>query len=404
MQTTPRDGPEPSGADDRSAASVATGGGAAAPEQRPDREELDRSFGQRLLDVRRWGALTGQQRRESIVPIAFAVVLLIVIFALGLLEPLTAIVIGVGVAVVYFVGANKLLDLTPDRFSERVRPWVFVAPALLFLFAFLVIPALRTIYISFLDRAQDRFVGFENYEWAFTDRRNRIVFRNNVLWILGVTTFSTGFGLLMAVLADRIKRESFAKALVFLPMAISFVGASVIWRFVYSFRGPGQEQIGLLNAVWTGLGNEPVAWLLETPWNTFFLIVVMIWMQTGFAMVVLSAAIKGVPIELIEAARIDGANEWQVFRRITLPSIAGTLAVVVTTTIILVLKVFDIVRVMTSGNFETSVIANEMISQSFSFGNQHRGAALAVVLFMAVVPVMFWNVRRFRRDAMERSG
>ena len=402
MQTTPRDGPESSESSEPGAASVATGGGAAAPETPPSGSELDRTFGRKLGDLRRFGELTGRQRRESLSPVVVGAIVLVVVFALGLLEPLTAIAIGVGVAVAYFVGANKLLDLTSERFSERVRPWVFVAPALLFLFAFLVVPALRTIYISFLDRAQDEFVGFENYEWAFTDRRNRIVFRNNLLWIIGVTTFSTGFGLLMAVLADRIKRESLAKALVFLPMAISFVGASVIWRFVYAFRGPGQDQIGLLNAVWTGLGNDPVAWLLQTPWNTFFLIIVMIWMQTGFAMVVLSAAIKGVPGELLEAARIDGANEWQVFRRITLPSIAGTIAVVVTTTIILVLKVFDIVRVMTSGNFETSVIANEMISQSFSFGNQQRGAALAVVLFLAVVPVMFWNVRRFRREARER--
>jgi alpha-glucoside transport system permease protein len=230
----------------------------------------------------------------------------------------------------------------------------------------------------------------------------RTVFRNNLLWIVFVTTFSTLFGLLMAVLADRVKHESLAKALVFLPMAISFVGASVIWRFVYdSSRLSGEEQIGLLNAVWVGMGNDPVFWLLETPWNNFLLIVAMIWMQTGFAMIVLSSAIKGVPTELLEAARIDGADEWKVFRHVTLPSIAGTIAVVVTTTIILVLKVFDIVRVMTGGRDETSVIANEMID-AIGIGRPERAGALAVLLFVAVIPILVYNVRRFRREEAMR--
>ena len=342
---------------------------------------------------------TRRPRRAWLLVAAAIVVALL--FVLGLLESATAIVIGAGGAAVYFVGVNKAIDRLPESAQNRVRPWAFVGPVLLFLLAFLVVPAVRTIYLSLFDSSGD-FVGFENYTDLFGDDAMRIVFRNNLFWMVGVTALSTLIGLVMAVLADRIKHESLAKALVFLPMAISFVGASVIWRFVYdSSRLAGEDQIGILNAVWVGLGNEPRFWLLETPWNNFLLIVAMIWMQTGFAMVVLSSAIKGVPTELLEAARIDGADEWKVFRHITLPSIAGTVAVVVTTTIILVLKVFDIVRVMTGGREETSVIANEMID-AIGNGFHERAGALAVLLFLAVVPVLVYNVRRFRREEAMR--
>ena len=348
-------------------------------------------------------AVAGPSRsaRSTLVYGAVAAVVVALLFALGLIESATAIATGAGGAAVYFIAANKLIDRLPERAQNQLRPWAFVGPVLLFLAAFLVVPAIRTIYISLFDPSGD-FIGLRTYTDLFDDPAMRIVFRNNLFWIVGVTTFSTLFGLLMAVLADRVKHESVAKALVFLPMAISFVGASVIWRFVYdSSRLAGEEQIGILNAIWVALGNEPRFWLLETPWNNFLLIVVMIWMQTGFAMVVLSSAIKGVPTELIEAARIDGANEWQVFRYITLPSIAGTLAVVVTTTIILVLKVFDIVRVMTGGREETSVIANEMID-AIGNGFYERAGALAVLLFVAVIPVLVYNVRRFRREEAMR--
>jgi alpha-glucoside transport system permease protein len=346
-------------------------------------------------------AVTARRRRPAWQFVAVGAIAVILLVVLGLLESALAIAVGVGAAIVYFVGVNKTIDLLPERSQDRLRPWAFIAPVLVFLFAFLVVPAIRTIYISLFD-ADGGFVGLENYTDLFSDDSMRIVFRNNLFWIVGVTTFSTLFGLLMAVLADRVRHESLAKALVFLPMAISFVGASVIWRFIYdSSRLAGEEQVGLLNGIWVGLGNEPVFWLLETPWNNFLLIVAMIWMQTGFAMVVLSSAIKGVPTELLEAARIDGANEWKVFRYVTLPSIAGTLAVVVTTTIILVLKVFDIVRVMTGGRDETNVIANEMI-ESIGNGLHEQAGALAVILFVAVVPILVYNVRRFRREEAMR--
>jgi alpha-glucoside transport system permease protein len=199
------------------------------------------------------------------------------------------------------------------------------------------------------------------------------------------------------VLADRSRGESVAKSLIFMPMAISFVGASVIWRFVYAFTPAGKDQIGVVNAVWVGFGGEPQAWLQQSPWNTLFLIAIMIWIQTGFAMVVLSSAIKAVPTELSEAARVDGASEAQTFWRVTVPHIRSTLAVVVTTLVITVLKIYDIVKVMTNGEFSTSVIANEMFDQAFILRDYGRGSALAVILLIAVLPLMVVNVRRLRR-------
>jgi alpha-glucoside transport system permease protein len=225
----------------------------------------------------------------------------------------------------------------------------------------------------------------------------RGVIWNNVFWVVFVTGFATIIGLAIAVLADRAKGESLAKSLIFMPMAISFVGASVIWRFVYAITPEGKEQIGVLNAVWVGLGNSPEPWLQNIPWNGLFLMAIMIWIQTGFAMVVFSAAIKAVPTELLEAARVDGASEAQTFWRVTLPQIRSTLAVVVTTLVITVLKIYDIVKVMTNGEFSTSVIANEMFDRAFINRNYGQGSALAVLLLVAVIPLMFINVRRVRR-------
>jgi alpha-glucoside transport system permease protein len=207
------------------------------------------------------------------------------------------------------------------------------------------------------------------------------------------------------VLVDRLGRrtESVSKSMIFLPMAISFVGASIVWRFVYNFRPEGfGEQTGLLNGIWTGLGQEPVAWLLQEPWNNVYLMVIMIWLYTGFAMVILSSAIKGVPEDMLEAARVDGANEWQIFWRITLPTIASTVVVVLTTILITVWKVFDIVFVMTGGEFGTTIVAERMITEFFTFRHSGRGAAFAVLLFVAVVPVMIVNIRRFRAQEQMR--
>lgn len=318
---------------------------------------------------------------------------------LQIFQAVFAIVLGVGGMVAYFAGGYFLVDrLTGDKGKQHILPWVFVAPALLVLFFYLVYPTFNTFYLSFLNEDSEAFIGFANYAWSFTNDRMLESFRNNVLWLIFVPTLSTVFGLLIAILADRVPWENAAKALIFLPMAISFVGASVIWRFIYYFRAEGEEQIGLLNAIWTSFGGDPVAWLTVQPWNNFALMIIMIWLQTGFAMVLLSSALKGVPDETLEAARIDGANEVRIFFSIIIPQIANTIGVVMTTIIILVLKVFDIVFVMTSGQFGTEVLANQMYFQLFSAGQIGRGSAAAIVLMLAVVPVMVINIRRFQAE------
>ncbi len=244
------------------------------------------------------------------------------------------------------------------------------------------------------------FVGFENYGFVFTDGPMLRSIRNTIGWILLVPLFSVGIGLAFATLADRLRRgEAIAKSLIFLPMAVSFVGASIVWRFIYSFRPEGfGEQIGLLNGIMLGLGAEPVAWLSREPWNNLFLMVIMVWLQTGFAMVILSAAIKAVPDDILEAARIDGATELQVFWRVIIPSIMSSIVVVTTTMLINVLKIFDIVWVMTGGDTGTEVIAERMMRWFFRNDHDGRGAAIAVILFLAIIPVMAFNVRRFRQE------
>lgn len=325
------------------------------------------------------------------------VVALIAVVALGLVDAMVAIVLGIGGAAAYFWGANALADRLPEQRATALRPWIFVAPAILFLGLTLVFPAVWTLWMSAVGPDGTGSPTFENWG-VFNDSDFLVILRNNIFWLVGVTALSTIIGLAVAALADNQRFESSIKALIFLPMAISFVGAAVIWRFVYAFKPEGTDQTGLLNAVTTSVfGSSPQAWLTIEPWNNFLLIWVMIWMWTGFALVVLSAAIKAVPDELIEAARIDGAGEFQAFWHITLPSIRPTIIVVVTTTIILVLKVFDIVRVMTSGQFDTNVLANGMIDQ-LRFGNRGVASVYAVVLFLAVTPVLIYNIRQFRRE------
>jgi len=216
--------------------------------------------------------------------------------------------------------------------------------------------------------------------------------------VLLVPTLATTIGLAYAVFIDRSRGERYFKALLFMPMAISFVGAGIIWKFVYEYKSEGREQIGLLNALVVAAGGDPVQWLQTDPINTILLIIVMIWIQTGFAMVVLSAAIKGIPTEQIEAAQLDGTNGWQRFRNVTIPGIQGSLVVVLTTISIATLKVFDIVRTMTAGNFNTSVIANEMYTQAFRASETGRGSALALILFLLVLPIVVYNVNVLRKQ------
>jgi alpha-glucoside transport system permease protein len=310
---------------------------------------------------------------------------------------LVAIIVGVGGVWLLYLLTDNLVSLLPVNVSEVVRPFVFVGPALVILGLYLVYPTVRTIYFSFYGARSDNFVGLDNYVFAFTSPEMLIALRNNVLWLIFVTSLVVSLGLVIAVMVDRIGRwEPVAKSLIFLPMAISAVGASVIWKFIYSFQPAPRPQIGLLNSIVTALGGDPQGWLIIKPWNNFFLMIIMIWLLTGFAMVVISAAVKGVPGELLEAARIDGANEIQIFFGVIIPYIRGTLITITTTVLIMVLKVFDIVYVMTSGQNDTEVIANRMFREMFTYRNFGRGSALAVILLVAVIPVMIYNVRGFR--------
>lgn len=287
--------------------------------------------------------------------------------------------------------------------TGRLQPWLFIAPALLLVTFFLVYPSIHTTVLSFFGRPYsaraEGFVGLQNYEHFFTDKNMLTAFRNNALWVVILTTFTVSFGLIFAVLLDRVRYEKVIKSIIFIPMAISMVGASVIWKFVYAFRPAGAEQVGLLNAIVTAFGGKPIGWLIERPWiNNLCLILVGIWIWTGFCMVILSAAYKSIPKELLEAARIDGATEWQVFWRVILPLLKPTVAVVTTTMVVFVLKIFDIVYVMTNGNFSTEVVANRMYKEMFSFFRYGRASAIAVILLLLIIPVMLFNIRRFREQ------
>ena len=284
------------------------------------------------------------------------------------------------------------------RRGDRTVAMTFLLPTVAVLLIGLVYPASRTVYQSFFDAAGSAFIGIDNYTTIFTDSDQLVVLRNTVAWVVITPFVATAVGLLYAVLVDRARLEALAKALIFLPMAISFVGASIIWKFVYEYRPEqgGIKQIGLLNQLLVMVGGTPQQWLLNEPWNNLFLIVIMIWIQAGFAMTILSAAIKAIPEDIVEAARLDGVSALGMFRFVTVPSIRPALIVVLTTIGIATLKVFDIVRTLTGGNFGTSVVANEFYTQSLQTDNQGLGAALAVLLFLLVIPVVVYNVRQLR--------
>lgn len=304
-------------------------------------------------------------------------------------------------AILLFVVVMGAILLAVDR-PKRIPRWVvvlgFVGPAVIGLAWGLVRPAIITVWNSFFDKRGNEFIGFDNYVTAFTTDQFQLVLRNTAIWVVVVPLLSTFIGIVYAVLVDRSRFEKFAKALVFLPMAISMVGASIIWGFVYEFRPdqPGVNQIGLLNQVLVWLGLPPQQFLIGQPWNTFFLIVVMIWIQTGFAMTILSAAIKAIPDDIVEAARLDGLKGWGMFRYITVPSVRPALVVVLTTIAMATLKIFDIVRTMTGGQFGTQVVANEFYTQAFRQNNQGLSSALAVILFVLVIPIIVYNVRQMR--------
>jgi alpha-glucoside transport system permease protein len=316
----------------------------------------------------------------------------------SIVNAIVAIVWGVGgVAALYGV-TNMLIESLPTTWRNRVLPFMFFLPGVGILFLFLTIPTLITLYQSFFNNDTTQFVGLANYIATFTDRSMLESFRNNLIWLFAGTASCVILGLLIAVLADRSKFETVAKAIIFVPMAISLVGSSVIWRFMYAYAPPGQPQIGVLNAIITSLGFEPQSWLTLQPWNNLFLVAVMIWGSTGFCMVLLSSALKGVPADIIEAAQVDGATEVQAFFQIIIPYIQGTILTVTTTTAIATLKIFDQVFVMTGGQYGTSVVGTEFYRQFFTNRNFGYGAAIAIVLFIVISPVMVYNLRQLGKQ------
>ncbi|UWP97285.1 carbohydrate ABC transporter permease [Aliiroseovarius crassostreae] len=313
------------------------------------------------------------------------------------------IVIGLSVCAGYFLLSNFVLDsCLPGRGENArrnlrwvglIRPWLFLLPALVLLLIYLVYPVFQTLRLSVMD-VGGNWVGFDNYVWLARDDKFRESLGNNILWLMVVPAVSTALGLMLAGVTNRIRWGGIVQSLIFMPMVISFVSAAVIWKFVYAYRGTGQgDQVGLLNAIVTGAGGAPQAWIATPIWNTFFLMAILIWIQTGFAMVVLSAALKTLPVDTQEAARLDGAGTFRIFVQIQLPQIRGMIAVVWTTITVTVLKVFDIVFAMTNGQWGTQVLANLMYDWMFRAADPGRASAVAVVIMFLVTPVMVWMIR-----------
>ncbi|MCP5038934.1 MAG: sugar ABC transporter permease [Rhodobacteraceae bacterium] len=333
------------------------------------------------------------------------------------LQGLITIIVGVGGCVGYFYFSNMFLDkvVFPAKGknigrninrANIVRPWLFLFPALFALGLYLAYPVVETLRLSLTERetlpdgtSVFNWVGLDNYRQMFGESKFWEAMGNNMLWLLFVPAAATAFGLLAAQLTDRIKWGNLAKSLIFMPMAISFVGAAVIFKLVYDARPLGQEQIGILNALYLQLGGDsPIVWLTVPFWNNFFLMAVLVWIQTGFAMVILSAAIRGIPEETIEAAVIDGAGPFQIFFKIKVPQIMGTIVVVWTTITLVVLKIFDIVFAMTNGQWETQVLANYMFDKLFRANDWGVGSASAIVIMLLVSPILIWNVYNARKE------
>ena len=318
---------------------------------------------------------------------------------------ISTVFIGISCFIIYFGLSNFILDLVSrikkDNFSYEnpIRVTIFIAPAFFVLFVFIIYPVFETVRLSFYDKFGREFISFDNYIWAIKDPNFRRCILNNLGWLLIVPTVSTFLGLVIANLTDRIWWGTIAKSIIFMPMAISFVGAGVIWKFIYDYKGPGDQQIGLLNAIVVSLGMEPQAWLTISIWNNLFLMAIMIWIQTGLALVIFSAALRSLPKETLEAARIDGASEFKIFWTIIIPFLEQTILVIWTIITILVLKVFDIIYAMTNGEWQTEVLANLMYDWMFrGGGDSGRGSVLAFCIMIGVIPILVWNLYRHRQE------
>ena len=315
---------------------------------------------------------------------------------------LVAIVWGVLSVILIFYSLNLLAQIFPTKVYNKIVPYIFIGPAVLIMGWYLLIPTLRSFVLSFMDKSSTRFVWFDNYKYLFTDRSMLTSIRNTLLWLVFGTGFSVLLGLIFAILAERSCIEKGSKTFIFMPMSISLVGAGVIFKFMYAAKFGGAEQIGLLNAIVTAFGGEPQNWLGKAPWNNFFLIAIFVWLQTGFALVVLSAALKAVPEDMIEAARIDGASEFRILMQIIIPNIRSSIISVSTTILLAALKCFDIVYSMTNGMFGTEVLASQQYKQMFTFQNYGRGSAIAILILVGVSPVIYYNLKEFKnREAFK---
>lgn len=321
-----------------------------------------------------------------------------------ILNTLITVVVGVGAAVILYWVLNKIAELLPGPWEDRIKPFLYILPAYAALIFYLVYPAVQTFVFSFANATSTEWVGWDNYTTLLQSKNFQDTLFNTLLWMIIVPVVVVALGLAMAVLADRLKPrwERMSKTVIFLPMAISAVGAGVVWGLVYNYRPEGREQIGLQNAIVTALGFDPVAWLQVTTLhiNSLFLMIMLMWAQVGFSMVLLSAAVKSVPEDTLEAARIDGADERSIFFRVVVPQIWGSVLTVYVTTLIGVMKIFDIVYVMTNGGFNTNVVGNEFFNQLFSNFNNGAAAAIVVMLMIATIPIMWYQVRNFRREEL----
>ena len=324
---------------------------------------------------------------------------------MNIISLISTVLAGIFFFIIYFRLFNFILDyiikykIISHRYENSIRSIIFIAPAFLVLFTFILFPVFETIRLSFYDKFGREFIGFDNYLWAIKDTEFRRSILNNLGWLLIVPTLSTFFGLVIANLTDRIWWGTIAKSIIFMPMAISFVGAGVIWKFIYDYRGIDDQQIGLLNAIVVSFGFEPQAWLTIPIWNNLFLMAIMIWIQTGLALVIFSAALRGIPKETLEAARIDGASEFRIFWSIIIPFLEQTILVIWTIITILVLKVFDIIYAMTNGQWQTEVLANLMYDWMFrGGGDSGRGSVLAFCIMIGVIPILAWNLYRHRNE------
>ena len=324
---------------------------------------------------------------------------------MNIISLISTVLAGIFFFIIYFQLFNFILDyiikykIISHRYENSIRSIIFIAPAFLVLFTFILFPVFETIRLSFYDKFGREFIGLDNYLWAIKDTEFRRSILNNLGWLLIVPTLSTFFGLVIANLTDRIWWGTIAKSIIFMPMAISFVGAGVIWKFIYDYRGVDDQQIGLLNAIVVSFGLEPQAWLTIPIWNNLFLMAIMIWIQTGLALVIFSAALRGIPKETLEAARIDGASEFRIFWSIIIPFLEQTILVIWTIITILVLKVFDIIYAMTNGQWQTEVLANLMYDWMFrGGGDSGRGSVLAFCIMIGVIPILAWNLYRHRNE------